>query len=450
MNNNLCLATNYLLMTEFNRQMWVDLDRHLDEFGSRLVLMSTTMPQESLPFPVIPIPYLIRDYASVFPSAVESGCISAEDFVLLETDSIRANRGYPPGEALAGLFACRKFLRTVLETLQPGYVLAFDTTLPMTQLLQELARKQGLPVQGIERGLLPETLMVESRNLQGYSDLRTHWLAQEMPEGAFDAAAYERIRSYYLAHKPQKYDQPGFGGGGGALRQSLGLEGKKVVVFLGHFDACGLAPRDGNQRRYNSPVFECTEAALTAVGDILARDRGVAVVFKPHPLDAASYAVAQVQGVRIVRDVNVHALIDLADVVATQFTTLQYETVFYEKPIVLLGHSAWWGRQAAYEVDRREDVLPALEAALGRRDWNLHQARAHAFVTWLMDQFLIGCSEKVPARRRLRDFAAFIGRTSLDSRHLAAPEERWERAAEALEQLRTARRTSANTKLFKS
>jgi len=38
MSNNICLATNYLFMTEPNRQMWVDLDRHLDEFGCRLML----------------------------------------------------------------------------------------------------------------------------------------------------------------------------------------------------------------------------------------------------------------------------------------------------------------------------------------------------------------------------------------------------------------------------
>jgi hypothetical protein len=89
-----------------------------------------------------------------------------------------------------------------------------------------------------------------------------------------------------------------------------------------------------------------------------------------------------------------------------------------------------------------------LDAALNRQDWNIRQANAHAFVTWMMDQFLIGCSENVPARRNLRDFAGFIARTSLDSRHLATTEERWQRTQDALEQLRPAKTAPSAAKLF--
>ena len=172
------------------------------------------------------------------------------------------------------------------------------------------------------------------------------------------------------------------------------------------------------------------------------------MVFKPHPLDTGSYAIAKVQGVQIVRDVNAHALIELADVVVAQFTTLQFEAALYEKPIVLLGRSAWWGRHAAYEADQRADVPTALDAALHRRDWNTRQANAHAFVTWMMDQFLIGCSENVPARRTLRDFAGFIARTSLDNRHLPTTEERWKRTEQALEHLRSTKTSPPADKLF--
>jgi len=199
MSGNLCLATNYLLLTKATRQMWIELDRHLDEFGSRLVLLSSAVPETPLPFPVIPIPFLLRDYASWFPGAAAGGHVSAGDLELLQADSQRANHDYPAGEALTGLFACRQLLATVLERLQPGYVLTWDPTSPMAHLLQSLARAAGLPVQGIERGLLPETLMVESRSLQGYSDLRTHWLAQELPASAADPVAYERICAYYLS-----------------------------------------------------------------------------------------------------------------------------------------------------------------------------------------------------------------------------------------------------------
>ncbi len=71
-------------------------------------------------------------------------------------------------------------------------MLTWDSTSPLAVIVQALCHEAGLPVQSLERGLLPETLMIESRGIQGYSDLRTHWLAREMP--AADATAlYERV-----------------------------------------------------------------------------------------------------------------------------------------------------------------------------------------------------------------------------------------------------------------
>jgi len=436
MNGDICLATNYLLLTGAARQMWIDFDRHLRDFDSRLVLLSTAQPETPLPFPVISVPFLLREYARLFPGAGGAGgCVSASDFELLEADCVRSNHAYPPGEALKGLLACRQVVATVLENLQPGYVLTWDATSPLALILQALAREAGLPVQGIERGLLPETMLIDSRCMQGWSDLRTHWLAQDMP--AFDAAAYEQIRSYYVSRKPQKYGQPEFGGGGPALRQQLGLEGKKVVVFFGHYDACGLSSKNSNQRRYHSPGFDSTADALLALAGWLARHPDAAVVFKPHPLDFKPYPVAATPGLQVVRDLNVHALIDLADVVVTLFTSLQFEATLYDKPIVLLGRSAWWGRNATYEADCQADVPEMLAAALNRQDWNTRRSNAQAFVTWMMQQYLIGCTDTAPTRRNLRDFAQFIAKTSLDARGLPSPEARWGRFLAAIDALKS-------------
>lgn len=435
MNNNLCLATNYLTLSESARQMWTDLDRHLAECGSRLVLLNSVLADPPLPFPVIPISVLIRDYAQNYPGAcAEAGFVSRQDFELLENDRSRAQGSYLAAEALPGLIACRNFAGTLLKTLRPGYVLAWDSTSPLAAILRTLSCENGLPFQTLERGLLPETMAVESRGIFGYSDLRTHWLAQDIP--TVGEGAYERIRSYYLTKKPEKYDHPPFGGGGAELRARLGLGSKKVVVFFGHYDACGLEPQDSNQRRYHSPVFASTEDALMAVRAELEKSPEVALIFKPHPIDRGRYAGREIQGVEVVQDANPHALIDLADVVVAQFTTLQFEAGFYEKPVVLLGRSAWWGRNATYEVNNREDLRPALVAAFGRTDWKTRSANARAFLTWTMDQFHIGCTPTVPARRNLRDFARFIARTSLDCRGIPPWKDRWEQAQAALDQMR--------------
>jgi hypothetical protein len=434
----LCLATNYLMMNEANRQMWITLDQQLEANGSRLVLLTSAMPEEPLPFATIPIPFLLKDYATHFPNAIEDNAtVTAADFKLLEIDRVRGGGRFPAGDGLRGLFACKKFIASVLEALQPGYVLTWDSSSPLAMIVASQARTAGIPIQAFERGLLPDTMAVDSMGLQAWSDMRMNWMAQIPTANARDEGAYNRIRDYYLRNKPKKYDQPDFGEGGKTLRQSLGLGDKKVVVFFGGgFEASAMLPRPSNHLRHHLPAFGSTNDALLNLWAILEKDPKATLVFKPHPLDTDPYAIAKVQGVKVVTDVNVHALMDLADVVVAQFTTLQFEVAFYEKPLLLLGRSAWWGRRATYEVDRPEDLRATLTNALARKEWPERQSNAHAFINQIMEQYLIGTRPEVPSRRHLDDFARFIAETSLDARDLASIEDRWTRAEEVIEQLR--------------
>jgi hypothetical protein len=212
---------------------------------------------------------------------------------------------------------------------------------------------------------------------------------------------------------------------------------KKIVVFLGGgYEANGHAPKSGIYERHFYTGFPTTEAALAALRQAVEKTPGTELIFKPHPLDPTTYSAARIQGVKVVTDVNVHALIDAADVVAAQYTTLQFEAALYDKPILALARSAWWGRDAAYEVESPEDLPAKLEAALQRRDWPAHQAHARAFITWMMDQVLVGCKSDAPARRHLRDLATFISRTMVDAHGLAPCEERRRNMEHALQALR--------------
>jgi hypothetical protein len=416
--------------------MWTNLARHLEEFDFQLVLLSTAPVESPLPFPVLPIPFLLRDYATQFPGAtVEGGHYSPGDWDIACADSSRSHGAYPPAEAIPGLQVCRSVLRTILKTLQPGFVLTWDSTSPLARVAHGLCLEAGMPVQSLERGLLPETLMIESRGIQGHSDLRTHWLAQEI--SAAEPSAYERVRSFYVNRKPQKYQQPEFNGGGAQLREEWKLGAKKAVMFFGHYDPCGLTPADGAQRRYHSPAFASTEDLLMSLGALLKNSTDCALIFKPHPLDKNPYAAAAAQGTRIVNDVNVHALMDLASVVVAQFTTLQFEAALYEKPVLLAGRSAWWGRGATYEVARREDLGSGLLAALRGEDWAARSANARVFLTWIMEHWLIGCSSVVPARRNLSELAKFLATTSLEANADTSAEKRVASAQKQFESWRT-------------
>jgi tetratricopeptide (TPR) repeat protein len=425
MTDTICLATNHLSMTESVRQTWVDLNYQLEARGNHLVLLSTVPAEGSLPFPVIPIPSLIRDFLRVTTAmGSESAVIGPTDRELLENDSSRAGGAYSAAEAIPGLLACRRFVRALLQNLQPGLVLAWDSTSPMAQILHSACVEMGFPSQYLDRGLLPETLMVESRGTMGLSDVRAHWLAHRLPCSAYNLETFERIRAYYLARKPLEHEQPPYGAGGAELRRSLGLQNKRAVVFFGHHDLESPSPAANTHRSYHSPGFASTDDFLMSLSAEVQRRPQTTLLFNPHPLDTDSHVTAEKAGIRIVRNVNLHALIEASDVVAAQFTTSQFEAVLYDKPILLAACSPWWGRNATYEVPCKNDLGSALDAALKLEGWSERFENARAFITWLMDSWLIGRTSEVPTRNRLADFARFITSTSLLLTELPPPKDR--------------------------
>lgn len=435
MNQNFILASCFLPLEGPTLEWWTHFDQCLQQHNGRLVLISTA-PKVGAPFPVLPMPYLLRHFAEWFPGAVPVSLppLPGDEWerFLLQSDTYWAHGAYTPEEAWPGLLACRKVAQYLLQTLAPGAVLLWNSTHPQTAMLQMECWRTGIPVYAIERGLLPDTLMLDHWGIQGASDVRRNWLAQDLQITGDPASLQQAARNYYLTRRPQKYAQAAFGGGGAELRRRLGVEDKRVVLHLGQGDAAGLWPREARAARQNAPVWESTRHCLAALKKAVAQVPGTVLLFKPHPLDATSYAELLDGSVLTVNELNVHALIEAADVVAAQFTTLQYETVFYDRPVLLMARSAWWGRGCTYEVNDCAELLPLLRAALAREDWASRRQRAWQFIVWALDQYLVGCFPEVPARHSLDDLAVFLARAAWDSATLPPPDVRYWQVLEQL------------------
>ena len=408
------------------RDVWAALDLELRAVGSQLVLLSNT-PTGASTFPVLHMPFALKDLIGWFPAeeAGRSGTLSPEDLALAECDRAWRPGAYASAAATAGLSACRHAARALLQTLKPGHVLLWDTHTPSSSVLQQLCWQTGVPVLGLERGVLPETLMVDSRAPRGFSDLRTHWLAEGFVPPADARLHFEAAQRYYREHRPQKYDQPAFGGGGDALRAQLGLGSRRVVVAFGFQEHATVEPYVvPNIARYSAPVYPSNRAGVLALGAALREGPEVALVFKPHPSDQDRYADLREQGVILIRQANIHALIDLAEVVAGQLTTVLVEALLYDKPVLEWGQSVLTGRGIAYEVNHPSTMAAQIRAALARHERVPKEDRAHEFIAWMLDHYLIACKPGVPARKGLRDFARFLARTSLDAGCLPPAAER--------------------------
>lgn len=434
---DICLATNLLILDPATLGWWRQLRQTLAGRDVALALFTTNLAAEPPEMELFEFPYLMRDYPRLYPNlGLAGGYVDAHLLECWQNECERGGGGRSVGRGVQDVLLARQFWDGVLELLEPGVVLAWDPFHPQSRLLQRVCVEKGIAWFSMERGLLPGTLMIESRGLNGWSDLQNHWLTDRAAVAGMDENRFERLAEWYRTCRPRKYaDVPRQTAE--QLRAELGVENRRVVLVLGHFDACGMVPAASRVRRYHAPHFPSTESMVMAVWRELGARADLAVVFKPHPLDLQPYAVAKIEGVTVVREADPLALIELADVIVAQFTTLQFEAVFFDKPVVLLGRSPWWGYGATYEVEKPEELGVALDAALARRDWQQRRSRARRFLLWLMDRFLFACSPEVPARHGLEDLAGYIARLVPGDRSRSEVLERMQTLRTVLDELKT-------------
>ncbi len=422
-NEAICLVCCFLPFEGDSLESWLRLHREMDQRGLKLVMLARHMAP-ALPFPVFQIPLSFKEYAQWFPvaAAAASKSLDPSDDELARIDFERWNGAHSLPATQAGIPVARIVYQAFLDRLKPSCVLVWDDGPAVSSCLRQLCWNQGIPVQVLERGLLPGTLMIERHGMASYSDLRNAWLSDEMVPSPENGNLFEAAREFYLKNKLQKYAQPDFGSGSEVWREKLGTTGKRVVALFGHVDAGTHGAKDSILGRNGNPAFASTAEALRALVSVTRQRNDAMLVFKPHPFDPTDYSKEDLTGAVLVREANIHALIDLADVVAAQFTTIQYETVFYGKPVLALTRSPWWGRDATYEVGHASELAMQLDAAFARRDWGRKETNARTFVVWLLQRFLIAWAPGVPARRGIPEFASYLRRWASDAAGLPSAE----------------------------
>ncbi|HEY0967490.1 MAG TPA: hypothetical protein VGD88_08880 [Opitutaceae bacterium] len=416
----ICLVCCYLPFDGAMRESWLQLHHEMRSRGLALVMLARHSAPD-LPFPVFEIPLSFKEYLDRFPVAAaianRAGCQGDSELARIDFERWKGQHTFEA--TLAGVPVARAVFQVYLNHLKPACVLVWDDGPAVSSCLRQLCWEQGVPVQVLERGLLPGTLMIERHGMASYSDLRSAWLADEMELPAGADELYRAAQEFYLRSKPTKYAQPEFGHGAGEWREKIGGAGRRVVVFFGHVDAGTHGTSNSPLGRNGNPAFASTLDALRALAQVVAERNDAVLVFKPHPFDPTDYTKEDLKGGFLLRDANIHALIELADLVAAQFTTIQYEAVFYGKPVLALTRSPWWGRDATYEVNTAESLAETVDAALARRDWMRKESNARSFLTWMLHRFLIAWAPGVPARRGISDFAQYLQRWASDASQLA-------------------------------
>lgn len=389
-----CLTVLNESLVETLQQFAYEIKR----LGGRIVVMSNEADRvygrTDLGFDLLPSPAFLSEYGQ--DGAEWPPVRSSYETLLAEVDSAWLGRAEStPLQSLRGIEHCRRVAREVVCAIRPSVALWWCSgMLPVSRLWQDVAREMGVPSFCLERGFLQGTWMVDAGGLNAQSDNRAHPTIRSM---LLDHASTERVEAYRDWYARKKFRRHGQTGDGAvSLRGRLGIEGR-VVAVLGGLNIGAIHPYTTLGAELNQPGYRDARDVVHAVDSALEHEKDIALVFKPHPGERVLYPEEAIGRVQVVQDVEAIELIEIADVVVAGLTTLAYETLLRQRPLVLTARSAIQGTGAAYEALYPGEMGDAIRSALNNQGLNEKQNRADAFLDALLTHSLYATEREVPA-----------------------------------------------------
>lgn len=403
---DICVASTFLPLTDDWVGLWADLRRSLRQRRIELLLLPTTS-SDSIDFPFIRIPYLLSGFADLISPRPRSPARPSAT-ALLESDAAWSGNSTPSADAALGLQVCRDFYRAVLDILRPSSVLAWNPTVPQSRIFLAEANERGVPSWGLERGLFPNTLMLESRSVSALTDLSlSPALRSTLRAHLVGPERVTQIRSHYLSSLPTKYPSRDHCDRA-SMRRQLGIPpDAQMFCLFGSAEAANTVPRSNHERRLTSPYFANLPTAAAALYDAIAVDANRWLVVQAHPIDRPHLTLSQASRLVVTDAENIHSLLAATDICAVLgCSTVQFEALIHEKPLLLLSRSQLSGTSAAYEF-RGGDLAPAVEAAAHRKDWDERRRAANRFIDFTCEHFLYGY-RGAPVRQNLEDLCDLL------------------------------------------
>jgi hypothetical protein len=356
---------------------WQRLRDALAQRGLRLVLVSTATPPPDLGVAHLPA---VPSIDALWPgSGVELTC-PLELFGLDPEALLAREAQWGAPSVLPAIEAYRRlameataaYWLRVLGTVDPVVVAIWNGQHVTEMILDAVARRGGLPVMYVERAPVPQALFADARGLSAASEVahRSTWPAPD-PEWLERAGTViDRI----AAGQHTWWDQPGSRAGDRAsLRTQLGIPtGARVLLFAGQVD-------EDTQQFMFSPRFARNVDAFSWLLRQLRGHTNLFILGKQHP---KSGTPADVYRQALVdsglpgdwrSDLSIDDALAVADRVAAVNSTVLYEALAREIPVLSLGDWLLSGRGVAYEVNDPEADAGAVDIWLAAADAGARQ-----------------------------------------------------------------------------
>jgi FMN phosphatase YigB (HAD superfamily) len=291
--------------------------------------------------------------------------LSQYDYLQRSVEQGKSDRTLGKGGSEFFTAECERYYKAIFEIFTPKLLICWNNLFGGRYIASHLAKRIGIPCVVCESGMLSGTISIDTMGCNGESRPSVE-VEQflELPVDENDIIKAEEIISFLnrtgLNRRIQTVDT--------VLLQKLSQldKTKPTISFFGAFDPHLFVPYDEHARKFNSPVFKSTiETAKYLVS--LARKNEWNVIFKPHPIannKSLTYPQPYPKGAMVIESGDINLIIDASDVIISTSSSVPYNALTREKPVVMLGYMPCKGKGFTYEAFSLDAVEPQIKAAI--------------------------------------------------------------------------------------
>lgn len=286
------------------------------------------------------------------------------------------------------LVACGCFAREVeklLKILNPRLVFCVNPLLPHTGIVYDLVRLKGRSGYAFERGFLAGSYIVDPVGYGGFSPFSWKNFSDLTGSGRqADLGIAGRGAIGRILREQNRRQASRSAEATRTIQLPKGFFPKVLVLGMADVNT-GLYPSDHPDRLKNSPGYSSSrEFALSVAG----ANRGT-TLYRPHPNMWHSDLKEDTSGRLITVSNDIADLIEWADIVAANGSSLEFTVLARGKPLVLGGFSMLTGKDIAYEALVPSEIQQALDKAAALEEFPRRLERFAAITGYYSTRLLI-------------------------------------------------------------
>lgn len=261
------------------------------------------------------------------------------------------------------VFNCTNVAEKVLIAIRPSIAFFWSSGIyPTSQIWHDVARQMGIPSFCLEQGFLTGTWMIDLGGMNAQSEMLIHPLIRKLLLTHTQTEKAEIYRQWYQANNPRKREI--LNKENCSLRRTHEAK-SKIISFFGSLDNGAITPRNILGSEINLPGYADSKDVVRAISNACKSIEGdFEIIFKPHPGEKSNYTSEYLYTARIVNECDPIDLILASDIVISGISTISFDALLNNRPLILVARSVLIGTDLAYEALKPEELKDTILKAL--------------------------------------------------------------------------------------